>query len=34
MKYIAIRAIEQAEFEGGLVVLQTGGNIRGLRIIT
>ena len=31
---IAKRAIEQAEFEGGLVVLPTGGNIRGWRIIT
>lgn len=31
---IAKRAIEQAEFEGGLVVLPTGGNMRGWRIIT
>ena len=31
---IAKKAIEQAEFEGGLVVLPTGGDIRGWRIIT
>jgi len=31
---IAKKAIEQAKFEGGLVVLPTGDNIRGWRIIT
>ena len=31
---IAKKAIKQAEFEGGLVVLPKGGNIRGWRIIT
>jgi len=31
---IAKKAIEQAAFEGGLVVLPTGGDIRGWRIIT